>query len=119
MWLLSQYSSQHCDVYTYILALVESFSTSFTNNRQCPYSGPILFLFQVHNYIPLAHNLNIQVQNLCNPRSIKYEQDVIAELGRLPGTLKEAFDIIYQIISELGPTSRIAAEKVFHMASMC
>jgi hypothetical protein len=29
MWLLSQYSSQHCDVYTYILALVESSSTSF------------------------------------------------------------------------------------------
>jgi hypothetical protein len=58
MWLLSQYSSQHCDVYTYILALVESSSTSILRTidivhcvhilvHYCPYS----------NYLPFAHNL--------------------------------------------------------------
>jgi hypothetical protein len=33
MWLLSQYSSQHWDVYTYILAFVESSSTTITDTR--------------------------------------------------------------------------------------
>jgi hypothetical protein len=61
IWLLSQYSSQHCGVYTYILALAECSSSSNLSNRHrplCPYSCPILLLFLVHNYLPLAHNLN-------------------------------------------------------------
>jgi hypothetical protein len=61
MWLLSQYSSQHCGVYTYILALDEYSSSSINANRHrplCQYSCPQLLLFLVHNYIPLAHNLN-------------------------------------------------------------
>jgi hypothetical protein len=58
MWLLSQYCSQHCGVYTYILATVELSSLSITDNRHRPFC-PLLLLFQVHNYLPLAHNLNI------------------------------------------------------------
>jgi hypothetical protein len=61
MWLLSQNSSQHCGVYTYILAAVELSSSSITDNRHrplCPYSCLILLLFLVYNYLPLAHNLN-------------------------------------------------------------
>jgi hypothetical protein len=64
MWLPSQYSSQHCGVYTYILALAECSSSSINANRHrplCPYSCPILLLFLVYNYIPLAHNLNILI----------------------------------------------------------
>jgi hypothetical protein len=33
MWLLSQYSSQQCGVYTYILAFAEYSSSSINNNR--------------------------------------------------------------------------------------
>jgi ankyrin repeat protein len=44
---------------------------------------------------------------------MKFDQDVIAELGRLPATLKESYDIIYQMISESGPISRIMAKKIF------
>jgi hypothetical protein len=61
MWLLSQYSSQHCGVYTYILAVAEFSSSSINANRHrplCQYSCPQLLLFLVHNYIPLAHNLD-------------------------------------------------------------
>jgi hypothetical protein len=50
LWLLSQYSSQHGDVYTYILAFVEPSSTSIMSNRHrpvCPYSCPLLPLFQL------------------------------------------------------------------------
>jgi hypothetical protein len=58
MWLLGQCSSQRCNVYTYILALVESSSQHlFMKNRHRPLC-PKLLLFQVHNYLPLAHNLH-------------------------------------------------------------
>jgi hypothetical protein len=56
--LLSQYSSQHCGACTYILAVAEhSLSSSFSENRHRQLH-PILLLFLVHNYLPLAHNLN-------------------------------------------------------------
>jgi hypothetical protein len=57
MWLLSQYFSQHCGVYTYILATVELSLLSKTDNRHRPFCSQLL-LFLVHNYLPLAHNLN-------------------------------------------------------------
>src|SRR5438552_12465634 len=57
MWLLSQYSSQHCGAYTYILAVVEYSSSSNLSNR-LRQLHPTLSLFLVHNYLPLAHNLN-------------------------------------------------------------
>jgi hypothetical protein len=56
-WLLSQYCSQHCGVYTYILAVVKLCSLSILSHRHRPFC-PQLLLFQVHNYLPLAHNLN-------------------------------------------------------------
>jgi hypothetical protein len=64
MWLLSQYSSQHCGVYTYILAVAEFSSSSIDDNRHRPLY-PQLLLFLVHNYIPLAHNLDKRVGLLC------------------------------------------------------
>jgi hypothetical protein len=65
MWLLSQYSSQHCGVYTYILAVAEFSSSSINANRHRPLC-PQLLLFLVHNYIPLAHNLDSGGTRLAN-----------------------------------------------------
>jgi hypothetical protein len=48
MWLLSQYSSQHCGVYTYILML---------------------------NYLPLAHNLDSLRNQLLYKPSIGYQRN--------------------------------------------
>ena len=50
--------SQYCGVHTYILALAEySSSSSITDNKHRQLH-PILPLFLVLNYLPLAHNLN-------------------------------------------------------------
>ncbi|OCK92067.1 uncharacterized protein K441DRAFT_615385, partial [Cenococcum geophilum 1.58] len=56
--------------------------------------------------------VSLQIQNLCDSRRIKYEGDVIAELGRLPESLVESYDITYQTISNAGETSRTVAERV-------
>ena len=42
---------------------------------------------------------------------MKHEEDIIQELGRLPKTLKESYDIIYQRIQDSGLTSRAVAER--------
>jgi hypothetical protein len=52
MWLL-----KHCGVYTYILAVAEFSSSSINANRHRR-SRPILHLFLMLNYLPLAHNLD-------------------------------------------------------------
>lgn len=41
---------------------------------------------------------------------MKHEKDVNAELGRLPKTLRESYDTIYQQIENAGLTSRQVAE---------
>ena len=41
---------------------------------------------------------------------MKHEKDIDAELGRLPKTLWESYDIIYQQIENAAPTSRQVAE---------
>jgi hypothetical protein len=58
MWLLSQCSSRRCNVYTYILALVESSSQHLLLTIDIAHCCPILLLFKVYDYLPLAHNLN-------------------------------------------------------------
>jgi len=56
--------------------------------------------------------VSLQIQNLCDSRRIKYAEDIIGELGRLPKTLIESYEAIYQSISNSGYTSRTIAEKV-------
>ena len=51
--------SQYCGVHTYILALAESSSSSSNIENRLRRLHPILPLFLVHYYLPLAHNLNI------------------------------------------------------------
>jgi hypothetical protein len=41
---------------------------------------------------------------------MKHEKDVDAELGRLPKTLWESYDIIYQQIKNAAPASRQVSE---------
>ena len=42
---------------------------------------------------------------------MKHEEDIIQELGRLPKTLKESYDIIYQRVQDSGLISRAVAER--------
>jgi hypothetical protein len=51
--------SQYCGVHTYILALAELSSSSSDIDNRLRRLHPILLLFLVLDYLPLAHNLNI------------------------------------------------------------
>ncbi|KAH0536068.1 hypothetical protein FGG08_007034 [Glutinoglossum americanum] len=55
--------------------------------------------------------VSLQIQNLCDSRRIRYEEDIREELRRLPETLVESYDVIYQTISNSGRASRMVAEK--------
>jgi ankyrin repeat protein len=56
--------------------------------------------------------VSLQIQTLCDWRRIKTEEQINQELGRLPKTLEESYDAIYQTISDSGPENRTLAEKV-------
>lgn len=56
--------------------------------------------------------VSLQIQNLCDSRRIKYAEDIGEELARLPKTLVESYETIYQSISNSGYTSRTVAERV-------
>ncbi|KAF4629419.1 hypothetical protein G7Y89_g8726 [Cudoniella acicularis] len=45
--------------------------------------------------------VSLQVQQLCDPRRIKHEGDIKLELGHLPKTLRESYDLIYHGILEM------------------
>jgi ankyrin repeat protein len=56
--------------------------------------------------------VSLQIQNLCDPNRIKHEGDIRDELGRLPRTLKESYDVTYnEIVLKLGVASRTIAER--------
>lgn len=55
--------------------------------------------------------VSLQIQNLFNPDRMMLEEDIIAELGRLPKTLADLYDIAYQRITTAGPSSRALAER--------
>ena len=46
------------------------------------------------------------MQNLCDPRRIKAEKDLLEELGRLPQTLKELYDRTYEEVLQSANFSR-------------
>jgi len=50
----------------------------------------------------------LQLQNLCNPR-MKFENDVLQELGRLPKELGDIWSKIYKEVNAAGETARIIA----------
>lgn len=52
------------------------------------------------------------MQNLCDPRRMKIEADVLQELGKLPKTLSDIYAVIYDQILESGPHSKGMAERI-------
>lgn len=52
------------------------------------------------------------MQNLCDPRRIKVEKDLLEELGRLPQTLKELYDRTYEDVLQSANFSRSVGIKL-------
>ena len=57
--------------------------------------------------------MSLQIENLCDSQRMKIEADVQEELGRLPRSLNDAYQVIYQQIERLGRNGRAIAEKTF------
>ncbi|MCJ1360834.1 MAG: hypothetical protein MMC33_010843, partial [Icmadophila ericetorum] len=55
--------------------------------------------------------VSLQIQNLCDAQRIKHEEELIQELGRLPKTLRELYDIIFKRIQASGEKSQVIAER--------
>ncbi|KAH6964919.1 hypothetical protein EDB82DRAFT_436112, partial [Fusarium venenatum] len=55
--------------------------------------------------------VTVQIDNLCDNRRIKIEQDVREELKCLPETLKASYDQNYERIRQLARPSRLMAER--------
>lgn len=55
--------------------------------------------------------MSLQLENLCDSDRIYCEEDIRAELGRLPATLKEIYDVIHAKIKNAAITTRIVAER--------
>ncbi|CAM1505811.1 Fc.00g114480.m01.CDS01 [Cosmosporella sp. VM-42] len=49
--------------------------------------------------------VSLQIQNLCDPRRMKLEEDIIHELRKLPQTLSALYEIAFAQIHQLGPSS--------------
>jgi ankyrin repeat protein len=56
--------------------------------------------------------VSLQIDNLCDTQRIKIEEDVRQEVGRLPKTLADSYDVLYQRITGLAPSSQQVAENV-------
>ncbi|KAL1622360.1 hypothetical protein SLS54_004924 [Diplodia seriata] len=65
--------------------------------------------------------VSLQLQNISDHRRFKLPEDVDSELGQLPQTLTESYELIYQQIVNLGPSSKQLAGKVISwlLCSMC
>jgi ankyrin repeat protein len=55
--------------------------------------------------------VSLQIQNLCDSQRMIHENDIYEELGKLPNTLKESYDIIYERVKMASPTSQQIAER--------
>lgn len=55
--------------------------------------------------------VSLQIQNLCDSQRMKLESDIRAELGRLPKSLRESYDVVYQRIKDAGIASQQVAER--------
>ncbi|CAG8979473.1 hypothetical protein HYALB_00012073 [Hymenoscyphus albidus] len=62
--------------------------------------------------------VSLQIQNLCDSQRIKHEIDVVEELGKLPRTLKESYEITYQRIQE-APTTSCRVAKLAMTWQLC
>lgn len=55
--------------------------------------------------------VTLQMQNLCDPRRMKIENDVFMELGRLPKSLADLYAVIIKQIHDSGPSSKDIGDK--------
>lgn len=53
----------------------------------------------------------MQIQNICDIRRFKLAEDVEREVGKLPKTLKESYDSIYESINGLPETAKLVAKR--------
>ena len=53
---------------------------------------------------------SLQIQNLCDPQRIKHPGEVRQELKRLPKSLKQSYDVVYERIKNSGDISKAVAE---------
>ncbi|KAJ5370546.1 uncharacterized protein N7496_006638 [Penicillium cataractarum] len=56
--------------------------------------------------------VTLQLQNLCDSHRIKCEEDLLQELGRLPRSLADTYDMIYNQIVQSGARSKTIGERV-------
>ena len=56
--------------------------------------------------------VSLQLQNICDPRRIKVEGDLLEELGRLPRTLSDLYDRTYEEVLHSAKYSRSIGIKV-------
>lgn len=54
--------------------------------------------------------VSLQLQNICDSQRMKHEEDIRAELGKLPKTLNESYQVIYERIMNAGETSQKIAD---------
>jgi hypothetical protein len=55
--------------------------------------------------------VSLQIDNLCDPGRIKHEKDVEQELGHLPRSLEDSYQVIHQRIKTSGPVSKSIADR--------
>ncbi|KAF8846948.1 hypothetical protein BDZ45DRAFT_565841, partial [Acephala macrosclerotiorum] len=55
--------------------------------------------------------VSLQIDNLCDTERMKHEEDISAELGRLPRTLKDSYAIIHERIRNSGARSKDIANR--------
>ncbi|CZR60508.1 related to vegetatible incompatibility protein HET-E-1 [Phialocephala subalpina] len=59
--------------------------------------------------------VSLQIQQLCDNRRVKHEEDISLELGRLPKTLAESYEMIYQGILHMARASQSLAVRTFQL----
>lgn len=56
---------------------------------------------------------SMELQHLCSGRDLKLEEDVMAALGKLPSTLGQTFDRVYESVNESEEDAKSIAKQVF------
>lgn len=75
------------------------------------YLGQVLMLTSVERF----RWVSLQLQHICNSRRFKIPQAVQDELGKLPDTLKESYDVIYDQILDYDDRIRQIVERAISL----
>ncbi|KAF4630251.1 hypothetical protein G7Y89_g7884 [Cudoniella acicularis] len=72
-------------------------------------NSPNIFIDASDNSLDIERWVSLQIDNLCDSERIHHEKDVEQELGRLPKSLHDSYQIVHQRIKNSGPASRTIA----------